>query len=126
MRLLLLRLYFMERVYQWFWHSRRRGHERQQAQIGKDHEASHRLGPRDEQECQIEQECQPTHTARAHARCKLSQGVAVKPEASSQRRHACRYQPNRKQDACQLGGDERCEQIRERHGLRRREQQQES
>lgn len=126
MRLLLLRLYLMERVYQGFWHSRRSGHKRQQAQVGKDHEASDRLGVRDEQESQVQEQRQAAHTARAHARRDLAQQVAMKPEASSQRRHACRYQPNRKQDACQPGGDERCEQIMERHGLRRREQQQES
>lgn len=126
MRLLLLRLYLMQRLYQGFWHSRRRRHERQQAQIGEDHEASDRLGVRDEQESQVQEQRQAAHTARAHARRDLAQQVAMKPEASSQRRHACRYQPNRKQDACQLGGDERCEQIMERYGLRRREQQQES
>lgn len=126
MRLLLLRLYLIQRLYQGFWHSRRSGHKRQQAQVGKDHQTRHRLSVWDEQECQVEQQCEAAHTARAHARRDLAQQVAMKPEASSQRRHACRYQPNRKQDACQLGGDERCEQIMERHGLRRREQQQES
>lgn len=54
MRLLLLRLYLMKRLDKWFGNGGRRGHERQQAQIGEDHQPSDRLATRNEQESQVQ------------------------------------------------------------------------
>lgn len=67
MRLLLLRLYLMKRLDKWFGNGGRRGHERQQAQIGEDHQPSDRLGARNKQESQVQQQGKAAHAARAHA-----------------------------------------------------------
>lgn len=82
MGLLLLRLYLMKRLYQRFWHSRRRRHERQQAQIGEDHQPGDRFGAWNEKESQVQQECEAAHAARAHACRDLAQLVAVETQRS--------------------------------------------
>lgn len=126
MRLLLLCLYLMKRLDEWFWHGGRRGHERQQAQIREDHQPSNRLATRNEQESQVQQQSEAAHAARAHTCRDLTQLVAVETQRPSQSRHPGDDQTTGKEDARRLCRDQSRKQIVQRHGLRCRDEQQDA